>query len=763
MLNSSHMARGAACIFGQLLLCAVVLACWIPGSTFFAQAVNSKFPSKLQPGSNGRQRLPDPPLGDSSSSSSSSLPPLASLRRAVLFQNPSSAPEVDALSSGAIDDDSPAGTKAGGEPLSGVAAAETELLDTAAGSANVSEQSGGGQNASLAEQALKEEAPDRKEEPPPAEEAPLSPADAKKLDNYRAFFENLWHGSGVDFEDVFESLRQSSGLQLPDLLHRASLEVREHPPPLDQAAAATALEEGSPGSGAADGEAVPRPGGAGAAGGEGEQQDVRPERALHSRTTVRRQATDACWSRRERHLYHQASVHNRSSQALIEEIVRYAEMHRACTEGIKDWEAHFRGESTDPTKASCKYIVPNTPSGLGNHLLSTVAAFTYALLTNRTLLLKHSNIRASLCEPFPASSWRLAWQLEGKVWQQIFGKGVRLGNLTAMAAAGAPLPRMGYMFLEWSYRGPDAVFYCNEGQAVVKDIPWLVLHSDQYYVPGLYFVKDFFPRLEALFPDRQPFTHVARYLLHPGNFLWERITRIHRTYFRHASRRVGIQVRTFKEEDHYANERILDCIVNVSRVLPPPIPSAQLVKLFEKPPAAPGGGPLGPVIANTSPVPVSVFVTSLHRHHYEYIKEAYNEGVASDGSLIALHTESSEEKEQHDLARDHRALTEMWLLSFSDELLTSDVSTFGYFAAGLAGVAPYMMNNIRGKNIFGINSAKSDRGVCDLAPSSEPCFHFPPRGLTCPSGGWKYKEVGVYNKFPFLKSCQDYKQGIRLQ
>lgn len=719
--GGTYMGRGLACFFGQLLLCALLLACWIPSSTFFAHAGHSKLPTKPQSRSDSRPQLLTDDSLKSFNVSATTEPPWAGSRRLVSSDaNPHSSSRR------------PGGTVES-KLSSGVPMA---ALDT--GGVSVAVEAAAEQSSSGAGPAKEAE----------VSEEPLSGKDLERMVRYQDFFENMRHGSGVDFEEVFESLWQKGELQVTDIVRRASLEPKSSP---EAAIAGFPATSDAAGAGAAAGEEGTR------------------ARVLHARTSMRRMATDSCWSKRERHLYHQASVRNHSSRALIEELVRYAEMHRACTEGISNWEAHFKGENVNPAQASCKYIVPNTPSGLGNHLLSTVAAFTYALLTNRTLLLKHNNVRASLCEPFPASSWRLPWQIEGPVWRQIFGEGVRLGNLTAMAAAGAPLPRIGYMFLEWSYRGPDAVFYCDEGQAVVESIPWLVLHSDQYYVPGLYFVTSFYARLEQLFPDRQPFTHLARYLLHPNNFLWERITRVHRTYFRHASRRVGIQVRTFKDKDHYANERILSCIVNVSRVLPPPVPAAQLAKLFEDGGAAAGavaapagGSALDSVLSNTGPVPVSVFVTSLHRHHYEYIKEAYNEGVAADGSLIALHTESSEGREDHDIAKDRRALTEMWLLSFSDQLLTSDVSTFGYFAAGLAGVAPYMMNNIRGKNPFGINNEKSNRDVCDLAPSSEPCFHFPPRGMVCPSGNWT-PGVGVYNKFPFLKRCQDYKHGIRLQ
>lgn len=50
--------------------------------------------------------------------------------------------------------------------------------------------------------------------------------------------------------------------------------------------------------------------------------------------------------------------------------------------------------------------------------------------------------------------------------------------------------------------------------------------------------------LNRLFPDRLIFLHVGRFLLHPRNYLWQRIARLYHAYLRPHVHRVGLQVRS---------------------------------------------------------------------------------------------------------------------------------------------------------------------------------------------------------------------------
>jgi xyloglucan fucosyltransferase len=57
----------------------------------------------------------------------------------------------------------------------------------------------------------------------------------------------------------------------------------------------------------------------------------------------------------------------------------------------------------------CNYLIMvDGAFGLGNHFLSLISAFTYALATDRVFLIDSRSLFAKLlCDPFPGSSWLL--------------------------------------------------------------------------------------------------------------------------------------------------------------------------------------------------------------------------------------------------------------------------------------------------------------------------------------------------------------------
>lgn len=52
-----------------------------------------------------------------------------------------------------------------------------------------------------------------------------------------------------------------------------------------------------------------------------------------------------------------------------------------------------------------------------------------------------------------------------------------------------------------------------------------------------------------------------------------------------------------------------------------------------------------------------------------------------------------------DLDHDMKALTDMWLLSFMDDIVSSPRSTFGYVAHGLAGITPIVFLRLGAETI----------------------------------------------------------------
>ena len=194
-----------------------------------------------------------------------------------------------------------------------------------------------------------------------------------------------------------------------------------------------------------------------------------------------------------------------------------------------------------------------------------------------------------------------------------------------------------------------------------------------------------------------------------------------------------MQVRTFTDEDDsYANDNVIKCAIDIAQVLPPTIREEDITK-----PRADDATP--PESASTSlqpratPTPrtISVFVTSLSTAHVEFVRSWYSDNPTADGSLVRVWSgahrgvELTNSEDAGEVRRASlEALCEIFLLSFSDTLLTSDWSTFGYVAAGLSGIVPFQVNNKwDSQNVGGPK--------CKRARSSEICHQCPPCRASC--------------------------------
>jgi xyloglucan fucosyltransferase len=213
-------------------------------------------------------------------------------------------------------------------------------------------------------------------------------------------------------------------------------------------------------------------------------------------------------------------------------------------------------------------------------------------------------------------------------------------------------------------------------------------------VPGLFQTQSFRDELETMFPEKDAaFYHIGRYLFHPSNA----VTSYYRANL--AGRRVGIQIRVFYEKQ--PQEQLLSCVRD-EELLPN-------------------------TTASTSN-DTSVLVTSLSSWYYERIRGEYggrvnqpsHEGVQRSG----------------DAAHNVKALSEMYLLSMCDVLVTSGFSTFGYVAQGLAGLRPWVMARPPWWAKDWREGLDPQGLPCRRMASVEPCFQCPstaPRGRT---SGW---------------------------
>ncbi|CAI5929315.1 unnamed protein product [Closterium sp. NIES-65] len=466
-------------------------------------------------------------------------------------------------------------------------------------------------------------------------------------------------------------------------------------------------------------------------------------------------SSSLCWSVSERRYYQSPfSTATRMSDALFERIQRYTKTHAACTGAVADWPAFFNDPAQGLSNSSgaadatvdCKYLLWLEPTfnGLGNQLLSLVSAFVYALLTDRTLLISPAAFNARLlCNPFPHSSWRpSSLSSEDFDLMAAVARNHMVGRMVGMddGARGGDEeqrhPNAAFSDLSCRANVSDLAFYCSKVQKQISAVRFLGLNTEEYILPALYLVPEFDAELELLFPDRLPLMHVGRYLLHPANYLWEEITRAFRAYLAPYQHRVGIQIRDFTTEtadEPHVIQRTMQCAVNISKGLPPLMEHTRWKSIMNE----------------------EVAPTAVEQQWLDQPRDKAYES-SSPRSIGVLSHESGQtygEERQLELA-----LKEMWLLSMCDLLLVSDSSTFGYMAAGLAGVSPYSLNIVRR---MGADWDVNGRPECEVT-TPEPCYlsmlEPQQQQIQCPGEPPK----SPVEMSPKVKYCPHYKIGIAL-
>ncbi|CAA6668928.1 unnamed protein product [Spirodela intermedia] len=382
----------------------------------------------------------------------------------------------------------------------------------------------------------------------------------------------------------------------------------------------------------------------------------------------------SCLSRYRSAPYRRESPYKPSAD-LVKSLRRYEALHKSCgpqTEAFEKSMLLLKNPHGGPSR--CKYLVWTPENGLGNRMLSLASTFLYALLSDRVLLIDRGKDLDSLfCEPFPGSSWLLPPDFPLK-FRAIFNKTHphRFGNMLRSRSISddVPQPAMVYAHLSHDYDDQDKRFYCEADQMLLHEVPWMVLRSDQYFVPALFLLPSFERRLHQLFPQKEAiFHHLGRYLFHPSNPVWDLIISYFEANLAGATETLGIQLRIYGSENPIINlvtRQILNCTWGEKLL---PLPTGERLPGFS----------LG----------------------------------------ISFHQPSHEERQQTGReAHDAKALAEIFLLSTADTLVTSAWSTFGYVAQGLGGLTPWILR--------GPVHAAVPRPACVRATSMEPCFHFPP-------------------------------------
>ncbi|CAK9312262.1 unnamed protein product [Citrullus colocynthis] len=470
---------------------------------------------------------------------------------------------------------------------------------------------------------------------------------------------------------------------------------------------------------------------------------IQPVDKLLSGLLSAKHGVDSCLSRYNSVAYQHKLAYEPSSY-LISKLRSYEDLHKRCgvhTESYNNTLEQLKSNGSS-SSSDCKYVVWISFSGLGNRILTLASTFLYALLTNRILLVDPGTDMADLfCEPFPEVSWFLPQDFPLKDEFSKFNQnspncyGKIIKNSMTPDSSGMILPAVVYLHLVHDYDADDKLFFCDQDQALLQQSPWLVMKTDNYFVPSLFLIPSFEKELNDLFPNKDTVFHfLGRYLFHPVNLVWGLITRYYQAYLARASERIGIQIRVFDTGTgpfQHILDQVLDCTLK-ENLLPQTERQTNVV---------------APASNQKSK---AVLITSLSAGYFEKLRDMYWENPTVTGERISFYQPSHEEHQQTEKSiHNQKALAEMYLLSTTDVLVTSSWSTFGYVAQGLGGLKPWIL--------YKPENHTAPDPPCRRAMSMEPCFHAPPF-YDCKAK----KGVDTGKLVPHVRHCEDMAWGLKL-
>ncbi|XP_043725686.1 galactoside 2-alpha-L-fucosyltransferase-like isoform X2 [Telopea speciosissima] len=449
----------------------------------------------------------------------------------------------------------------------------------------------------------------------------------------------------------------------------------------------------------------------------------------------------SCLSRHQSFLYRKA-LPQKPSSFLISRLRNYETLHKRCgpytVSYNKTLEQLKSKNNNEPLE--CNYVVWISFSGLGNRILTLASTFLYALLTNRVLLVdRWTNMADLFCEPFPQTSWLLPKDFPLNQFGSFDQKSPHsYGNMlknNVINISTNTLPSFLYLHLVHDYGDYDKHFFCDQDQILLHKVPWLIMKTNNYFVPSLFLVPSFEQELKKLFPEQETvFHHLGRYLFHPSNSVWGLITRYYHAYLEKADEKVGIQIRIFDTRTS-PFQQILDQILSCSfkeKLLPEVNVKESIIN--------PSGNQRSK----------AVLITSLDGGYFEKIRNMYWKHPTVSGEVIEVYQPSHEENQQTEKKmHNQKAWAEMYLLSLTDVLITSSWSTFGYVAQGLGGLKPWILTKVENRT--------TPDPPCRRAMSIEPCFHTPPF-YDCKAKTW----IDTGALVPHIKHCEDISWGVKL-
>ncbi|KAG7636264.1 Xyloglucan fucosyltransferase [Arabidopsis thaliana x Arabidopsis arenosa] len=446
----------------------------------------------------------------------------------------------------------------------------------------------------------------------------------------------------------------------------------------------------------------------------------------------------SCLSRYHKYFLYRKPSPYKPSEYLVSKLRSYEMLHKRCGPDTKSYKEAIEKLSRDDASESngeCRYIVWVAGYGLGNRLLTLASVFLYALLTERIILVDNrKDVSDLLCEPFPGTSWLLpldfpmlnytyAWGYN-KEYPRCYGTMSEKHSINSTS-----IPPHLYMHNLHDSRDSDKLFVCQKDQSLIDKVPWLIVQANVYFVPSLWFNPTFQTELVKLFPQKETvFHHLARYLFHPTNEVWDMVTDYYHAHLSKADERLGIQIRVFGKPDGRF-KHVIDQVISCTQ-------REKLLPEFATPEES-------KVNISKNPKLKSVLVASLYPEFSGNLTNMFSKRPSSTGEIVEVYQPSGERVQQTDKkSHDQKALAEMYLLSLTDNIVTSARSTFGYVSYSLGGLKPWLL--------YQPTNFTTPNPPCVRSKSMEPCYLTPPsHGCEADSGTNSGKIL------PFVRHCED--------
>jgi hypothetical protein len=337
-----------------------------------------------------------------------------------------------------------------------------------------------------------------------------------------------------------------------------------------------------------------------------------------------------------------------------------------------------------------KFLVADidTGSGMGNFVMSASSVLVLAMLTKRVAIFNFNpNPETLFCPLIPGSNSSM------RLPASLLEKGISWADLVEKSySSPSDLDYEQPVVLDLWHNADirTRAFLVNpNAMDFVEKHTYIVVHSNQYFMPGLSFNPRFSSTLRSWFPQGRILPNILDHTFLPRDEIWHDIKNDVMEYRRSSKTIIGIQIRLFG--------------ISFEESLPPILDKIEL---------------LNP--QNPSSVPITLIVTSLNPGVKEFVKNHLIAiGIADRVNVIQPSAAGAQLTE--DIGHLSQTLKEIWVLGLSDILVVSKFSTFGYYAKA-----------IFQNTVFAIPSGFREDGgdrsiVVDDHP--EPCYHFPDTGL----------------------------------